>query len=99
MTRDDIHRRCRKHKYSHTYEIHWMDHRNCSIRDCACWAEAPHHIRTRGAGGDDEPINLLSLCMEHHIEVHASGVKTFALEHSELRDQIQAALERPREVE
>ena len=26
----------------------------------------PHHIRTRGAWGGDEPENLLRLCYEHH---------------------------------
>ena len=26
----------------------------------------PHHIKTVGAGGTDEPENLLRLCYEHH---------------------------------
>ncbi|MGI9951325.1 HNH endonuclease signature motif containing protein [Moorellaceae bacterium AZ2] len=31
----------------------------------------PHHIRTRGAGGSDIPENLIQLCWEHHVAVHA----------------------------
>jgi hypothetical protein len=26
----------------------------------------PHHIQTRGAGGDDVPENLITLCRTHH---------------------------------
>ncbi|MEM4204717.1 MAG: HNH endonuclease signature motif containing protein [Candidatus Methanomethylicaceae archaeon] len=25
-----------------------------------------HHIHTRGAGGDDDPMNLITLCRRHH---------------------------------
>ncbi len=28
----------------------------------------PHHVSTKGAGGDDVPSNLMSLCREHHTE-------------------------------
>lgn len=39
-----------------------------------CWnASGPfhvHHIRPRGAGGGDEPSNLISLCWECHRKVH-----------------------------
>lgn len=37
----------------------------------------PHHIKTRGAGGDDSLENLLSLCRPHHVEIHTIGRKTF----------------------
>ncbi|MCR4399116.1 MAG: HNH endonuclease [Firmicutes bacterium] len=33
-----------------------------------------HHIRSRGAGGGDEPKNLISLCPECHARVHAGGI-------------------------
>ena len=39
-----------------------------------CWTtQGPfhvHHIRSRGAGGGDEPQNLISLCFECHRKVH-----------------------------
>jgi len=37
-----------------------------------------HHIRTRGAGGKDEPHNLISLCQKHHNEVHTMGMVGFS---------------------
>lgn len=35
-----------------------------------------HHIRTRGAGGGNEPTNVIPLCREHHTEIHKKGVRT-----------------------
>ena len=35
------------------------------------------HLRTRGAGGSDEPSNLQSLCRLHHQERHKIGLKSF----------------------
>lgn len=32
-----------------------------------------HHVRSRGAGGDDVPENLLPLCAQHHMEIHRLG--------------------------
>lgn len=46
---------------------------NCKVRFCDA-----HHIRTRGAGGGDEPDNVIPLCRQHHIEVHSQGAKSFA---------------------
>lgn len=34
----------------------------------------PHHIFTRGAGGQDIPENLIQLCGECHVEVHAGHI-------------------------
>lgn len=34
-----------------------------------------HHIRSRGAGGGDEPENLISLCPECHAKAHAGQVE------------------------
>lgn len=35
------------------------------------------HVRSRGAGGGDFD-NLMPLCMGHHAEQHAVGIRTFA---------------------
>lgn len=37
----------------------------------------PHHIKSRGAGGNDEPENLLRLCWEHHTQIHTIGDSRF----------------------
>ena len=31
----------------------------------------PHHLTSRGAGGGDEPENVISMCRDHHNEVEA----------------------------
>ncbi len=33
-----------------------------------------HHLRSRGARGDDLPWNLVPLCRKHHNEVHNLGL-------------------------
>jgi len=93
---DSIHKHCRKYKYSNLYEDYWLGHLSCEIRDCVQRSAAPHHTRTRGSGGDDEPINLLALCTNHHTEVGMLGALTFASRYPEIRDKMQAAMERPR---
>ncbi len=40
-------------------------------------AEAHHWCHTRGAGGGDEPWNILWLCHRHHMEAHAVGRDSF----------------------
>jgi len=37
-----------------------------------------HHVKTRGAGGCDCSYNLMPLCLQHHNEVHNSGLHDFA---------------------
>ena len=37
----------------------------------------PHHIKSRGSGGSDEPENLLRLCWEHHVMIETVGDKRF----------------------
>ena len=34
------------------------------------WTVNPHHIITKGAGGDDSPENGVALCQECHVAVH-----------------------------
>ncbi len=37
----------------------------------ACWAELhPHHLNEQGAGGSDDPENLLTVCAAHHRWIH-----------------------------
>lgn len=42
----------------------------------------PHHVTTRGAGGDDVASNLMPLCPLHHHDWHSQGgsfmVSTFS---------------------
>lgn len=33
----------------------------------------PHHVTTRGAGGDDVAENVMPLCVRHHAEWHQGG--------------------------
>lgn len=30
-----------------------------------------HHVKYRSSGGSDTPDNLITLCMEHHAEMHS----------------------------
>jgi len=32
-----------------------------------------HHVTSVGAGGSDEPDNLMPLCRVHHVQVHKEG--------------------------
>ena len=53
---------------------------------CGAWPSEPHHVKTRGAGGDDVRGfgghgNIAPLCAKHHRAVHARGRKTFEREH------------------
>jgi predicted restriction endonuclease len=34
----------------------------------------PHHIRSKGAGGQDVPENLITLCREHHDAAHRGEI-------------------------
>ena len=47
---------------------------------CVCGARPPNdpsHIKTRGSGGNDTPLNLISHCRKHHSEWHQYGPKKF----------------------
>lgn len=41
-----------------------------------------HHIKSRGAGGDDISSNLMPLCVKHHAEVHTYGLSIFSNKYS-----------------
>lgn len=57
---------------------------------------AGHHIRSRGSGGDDVEMNLLPLCVQHHTEVHATGLYVMRIKYSSL-DQYLKDLENQKE--
>lgn len=38
----------------------------------------PHHVISRGHGGDDTATNLLPLCFRHHREIHDRGMAAMA---------------------
>ena len=54
MTREEIWSYCVKQHYSAAYAQYAMEHTVCE----ACHRDAvlPHHIRARGAGGDDDAL-------------------------------------------
>jgi len=91
MLTEAITRHCKKHKYSDSYRDYWIAHQLCEI--CDYFADPPHHIRTRGAGGSDEASNLLSLCTAHHREAHTIGMLTFGEKYLDMREKIYRALE------
>lgn len=65
-------------------------HPSCEA-NCGRVATDIHHIRTRGAGGDDDDSNLLALCWEDHRRIHSLGVKTFGNLHPCLHDKLKSA--------
>ena len=36
-----------------------------------------HHVKNKGSGGHDIPINLMALCQKHHHEIHQGGRDKF----------------------
>jgi len=51
--------------------------KSCPIPTCLRQCSYPHHIKSRGAGGDDVEENLIALCLPHHAECHGMGRKAF----------------------
>jgi hypothetical protein len=94
MTRDEVWDYCKRSHYSAAYAQYAMEHLVCE----ACHGDAvlPHHIRTRGAGGDDDAANLLSLCADCHRRIHSLGGRRFAFLYPALRGKLSGAIERPR---
>ena len=43
------------------------DHGYCQVPGCSRGAEHVHHVVFRSRGGGDEPENLVSLCVAHHL--------------------------------
>ena len=36
---------------------------------------APHHVKTKGAGGGDEQENIIIVCKECHHKIHSGEIK------------------------
>lgn len=70
-------------------------HYGCEGR-CGKPATEIHHVRTRGAGGDDDDENLLALCSECHRGVHDLGWKTWGFMHPWLQTKLAWAHKRAR---
>lgn len=49
----------------------------------------PCHIQSRGAGGDDEEWNLISLCRFHHTAQHSLGWSTICRSFPIVRIELQ----------
>ena len=92
--REEITAYCRRWGKTATYEAFWLAHTTCEC--CGNHSAAPHHIRTRGAGGDDDPRNLLALCTTHHTEIHQVGSAEFCGRYPVVAHKVEAALDRPR---
>lgn len=52
---------------------------------CKQYPTDPCHIRSRGAGGDDVPDNLISLCRSCHIIQHQYGLVAMAEKYPQFR--------------
>ena len=53
-----------------------------------------HHFKAKSHGGDDSDINMLTLCTEHHREIHGQNYRN-NINHSKLtREGLQRAKER-----
>jgi len=87
----DIQRYCKLHGYSAEYATYWLKHPKDEART-GVYASAPHHIRSRGAGGGDEAANLLALSWDKHREIEKVGVTQFCERHPWLKEKIEAAL-------
>jgi hypothetical protein len=53
----------------------WVKTLGCCVPGCRGAHIDPHHVRTRGAGGQDDQV--VNLCREHHDEFHRAGRFTF----------------------
>jgi hypothetical protein len=71
MTAEDKLAYCTHHGYSFAYYEYWAAHPACEV--CGAESQPCHHLRTRGAGGQDTPENLLALCVQHHRMIHNVG--------------------------
>lgn len=65
----------------------------CQVNRCTRQAQ-PAHIKSRGAGGDDTPGNLVPLCDIHHAEQHIVGWVRFRQLHPEIRSYAEILKER-----
>ena len=55
--------------------------KTCLINSNCMGQVVAHHVKHKGAGGDDVLENLIALCTKHHVELHAIGQYTFFIKH------------------
>lgn len=91
---EDVIVHCARKGYTRRYAMYWASHLFCEV--CGMETTAPHHIRTRGAGGGDDKGNLLSLCTFHHAMVHRMGTTLFCRDYPGVAEKIKRALGAPR---
>lgn len=91
---EDIILHCARKGYGKLFATYWAQHPGCEV--CGRESAAPHHIRTRGAGGSDDKGNLLSLCTFHHAMIHRSGASRFCREYPGVAEKVKRALGAPR---
>lgn len=58
------------------------------IKCLVCGATNPdrHHVKSRGAFGDDSQSNIAHLCRRHHTEIHQIGLSTFAKKYKQFEN-------------
>lgn len=56
----------------------------CLIPYCNYKSER-HHIKSRGSGGCDSDFNILTLCRNHHIEIHSIGPVRFCEKYTDIK--------------
>jgi hypothetical protein len=83
MSGDEIRLYCKSKGFSEAYTAYWVLHPNCEV--CLqvypnSWrpSQTVHHIKTRGAGGEDIHENLLALCRIHDRVIHSQGDREVA---------------------
>lgn len=54
-------------RISNPFLLKWIRD-NCRCIVCGDQPVDPHHIKTKGSGGDDAPSNIMPLCREHHCD-------------------------------
>lgn len=61
----------------------------CKLKPCLVCGRGeadPHHLKSRGAGGDDVEWNLIPLCRNCHTAIHKMGLTTFAKTQSVVKE-------------
>jgi len=62
----------------------------CAACGYPTYGTAPHHIKSRGAGGTTDANNMLQLCYDCHIRIHQIGESKFVQLWPQLYNRIAA---------
>jgi hypothetical protein len=60
----------------------------CAARPPCVGQIVAHHIKSKGAGGDDIESNLMPVCVRHHRMIHELGIKKMLAKYPELRQYL-----------